>query len=309
MRSIQDLEKLYEENLKPELEILEKQRKKICERLFVYGVLVFAIVLPLTLIFKHPLPAILGIMIFTGIFYSTIREYASKFKTGIIASIVRSIDENLTYNKARYVPQRIFSASKLFLHSIDEYNGDDYVQGKIGKTDLEFSEIHAQYVIHTKNGRRYQTLFKGLFIAADFNKRFKGTTVILPDTAEKLFGNIGSFLQSMNKTRGQLIKLEDPDFEHDFAVYGQDQIESRYILSTSLMKRITDFKKKSRKNIYISFTGSKIFIAIPYSRNLFEPRVFRTLLDFEPIRQYYEDLKLAIDVVEDLNLNNRIWSK
>jgi hypothetical protein len=309
MKTLEELKTLYEEKLVPELEILEKQRKKICEKLFFYGAVIFAVVLPVTVIAKHFFPVIIGILIFAGIAYFSTRGYLSKFKTAIIALIIKGIDENLTYTKFRYIPKSTFSASKIFLHSIDEYTGDDHVEGKIEKTAIEFSELHAQYVVHTKNGRQYHTIFKGLFIAADFNKNFKGTTVILPDLAEKLFGNIGTFMQSMNKTRGELIKLEDPEFERYFAVYGRDQIQARYLLSTSLMKRIVDFKKRSGKSIYMSFVDSKIFIAIPYSRNLFEPRIFRTLINFQPIKQYYDDLKLATDVVEELNLNTRIWGK
>ena len=309
MKSIEELKALYEKKLVPELSVLENQRKKICEKLFFYGVIIFALVLPISVVFKHFLPMILGIVVFTGIFYFTIQEYVSKFKTDIIERIIKSIDGNLNYSKFNYISESIFKSSKIFLHSIDKYTGDDHVEGKIGETHLEFSEIHAEYVVHTKNGRQNHTIFKGLFLVADFNKHFKSRTIVLPDIAEKLFGNLGTFIQSINKTRGELVKLEDPEFEKYFAVYGQDQIEARYVLSTSLMKRIVDFKKKSNKDIYMSFVGSQIFIAIPYDRNLFEPRVFRTLIDFEPIKQYYNDLKLAIDIVEDLNLNTRIWSK
>lgn len=70
-----------------------------------------------------------------------------------------------------------------------------------------------------------------------------------------------------------------------------------------------NFKKKTGKKISLSFVGSKIFIAIPYAENLFEPRLFRTIMDFEPIKKYFDDLQLALGVVEDLNLNTRIWSK
>ena len=50
-------------------------------------------------------------------------------------------------------------------------------------------------------------------------------------------------------------------------------------------------------------------MAIPYSKDLFEPRVFQTILDFKPIHEYYEDLTLAVSIVDDLNLNTRIWTK
>ena len=109
--------------------------------------------------------------------------------------------------------------------------------------------------------------------------------------------------------RDQLIKLEDPEFEKFFVVYGGDQIEARYILSTSLMKRITDFKKKTGEQIYLSFIRGRVYVAISRSENLFEPSVFKTLLAFSTIQKYFEDLELAIGIVDELNLNTRIWNK
>ena len=108
--------------------------------------------------------------------------------------------------------------------------------------------------------------------------------------------------------RGELVKMDDPEFEKLFVVYSKDQIEARYILSTSLMKRIIDFKKKTKKDIYLSFINNKIFVAISYYKNLFEPRIFSTLINFDLIKEYYEDMVIAIGIVEELNLNTRIWA-
>ena len=49
---------------------------------------------------------------------------------------------------------------------------------------------------------------------------------------------IGQKLQSFTTafSKRQLIKLEDPEFEKLFAVYGDDQIEARYILTPALMQ-------------------------------------------------------------------------
>ena len=50
-------------------------------------------------------------------------------------------------------------------------------------------------------------------------------------------------------------------------------------------------------------------MAIPYTKNLFEPKVFRTVLDFKLVQGYFEDLQLMIGIIDDLNLNTRIWNK
>ena len=192
---------------------------------------------------------------------------------------------------------------------VDTYSGDDRVVGKIGSTKIRFSEIHAEYTTNDTS----HTIFKGLFFVADFNKDFQGRTFLLPDRAEAALGWIGTKLQSLNKAHGDLVKLEDPVFERLFAVYGSDQIEARYILTPSLMERVVNFKRKSlgagARELHMSFVDSNVYIALSYSRNLFEPSVFKTILDPQDTRQYFDDLIFVLGIVEDLNLNLRIWSK
>ena len=99
------------------------------------------------------------------------------------------------------------------------------------------------------------------------------------------------------------------EFEKEFVVYGTDQVEARYILSTALMRRILEFKRKMKVPVCISFVNSNLYMAIGIKKNLFEPRVLRTILDFEMVRDYLEDVILAVGIVEDMNLNTRIWTK
>jgi hypothetical protein len=132
---------------------------------------------------------------------------------------------------------------------------------------------------------------------------------VLPDTAEKLFGFIGKALQGWNKSHGDLVKLEDPEFEREFVVYGSDQIEARYILSPALMQRIMEFKNKVGTKVHLSFVRSWVNIAIPFERDLWETSLLGKALDFKQIGEYHRDLELAFGIVEDLNLNTRIWTK
>jgi hypothetical protein len=118
-------------------------------------------------------------------------------------------------------------------------------------------------------------------------------------------------IQSWNKQHAnELIKLEDPEFERLFAVYGTDQIEARYILSTSLMQRLVELQKKVQRELRVSFVDDNVYIAISSkNKNLFEPRIFRSLVNFQPILEYFETLQMMIGIVEDLNLNRRIWKQ
>jgi hypothetical protein len=190
-------------------------------------------------------------------------------------------------------------------------SGNDYVKGQIDGINIQFSDIHAQKRNQNSKGRdTWSTIFQGLFIVADFNKHFKGETIVLPDTAQSTFGDlIGHWLQSNNAARDELVKMDNPEFEKEFVVYSSDQIEARYILSHSLMKKLLDFKHKSKHSVYISFIGTHIYIAISYDRDLFEPSVFHSLLDYKVAMEYVKTLHLAIGVVEELKLNQKLWSK
>lgn len=316
MRTIEELRDLYVKMIAPGLGALEEQRRSILKKFYLAVAIVVPVFGLLALSAARYAPnlgiflLIAGILVLVFTYQFLIKDYRRLFKSAVIEKIVKFIDEGLTYSKFGKVSEPIFKMSGIFQKRIDNYKGDDHVSGTIGKTRVEFSELYVSYETRSsKGGKQEHVVFKGLFFMADFNKHFKGSTVVLPDTAEKLLGHVGTFFQSMNKVRGSLIKLEDPEFERSFAVYGSDQIEARYILSTSLMKRIMDFQKKTGKRIYLSFVGSKVFVAIPYQKDLFEPRVFRTILDFTPVQEYFEDLQLAAGIVDDLNLNTRIWTK
>jgi len=322
---MKSLELFYQSDLLPDLETLEAQRLTVKKK-FIQAVFI-AVGLDLIFLFvagKFGLHLffLLMFLAFTAVFtlfpwYTKyFRSYKKGFKDTIIPKIVAFIDQRLSYDKAGMVEKEEFMTSHLFNDKPGVYNGDDLVAGNLGQTAIRFSEIHAKRVdiirqnsssASQKTKKKYTPIFNGLFFVADFNKSFKGTTIVLPDTAQKLFGELGQALQSMNVKNGQLIKLEDPEFEKLFVVYGQDQTEARYILSTSLMRRIVKFHNRNQKKMRISFSASKFYMAIPFEKELFEPKLMESLLNIAHVQEYYDDMKLVIDIVEELNLNTRIW--
>lgn len=317
MRTLEELKTYYETTLSVQLSALEQQRQNTLNRLFNTEVIIAGATVMLffggwSLGFSDApmICLILGAVAAVLAYIFIVRDYVTDFKKAIIAQIISFIDPNLSYDSASFIPESVFCRSQIFLTSADRYSGEDFVFGTLGLTAIQFSEILAQYQTRDSKGRtRYHTIFNGLFFVADFNKHFKSRTIVLPDTAERLLGHLGTMLQSMNAARPPLVRLDNPEFENLFAVYSDDPIEARYILSTSLMQRIMDFRQRINRSIYLSFVGSQIYIALPTGRNLFEPDIFKSLLNFEPIKKYYQDLSLALGIVEDLNLNLRIWSK
>jgi len=332
MKTKEELKKYYEEQLLNELKGLDGKRKKTLLYLVGYTILagfaalLLAAIMLVSIYLLQGTCALCGgigvpilLVVLFGFWVYGLsrikRGYTKDFKTNVVLKVVKFIDEGLEYAPGKSISSSDYHKSKIFLSHVDIYSGEDYVFGTVGKTKVEFSEVHTQEKHETTDskGHRhtyYTTIFKGVFFIADFNKNFKGATLVLPDTAEKTFGKmLGGFLQSKNIGRPTLVKLEDPEFEKLFVVYGEDQIEARYILSTSLMQRITEFRKKSNRSIYLSFVENKVMIAVPSGKDLFEPRLFRSIVDYGQIEDYYNDLAFVVGIVEDLNLNTRIWGK
>lgn len=88
-------------------------------------------------------------------------------------------------------------------------------------------------------------------------------------------------------------------------------MEAHYILSTSLMQRLTVFAPHIKNWPIISFVNSKLclFVLSHHLGGLFDVNSFDKLTDFETFKMFYDDLELALGIVEELNLNARLWSK
>ncbi|MFW6035670.1 MAG: DUF3137 domain-containing protein [Halanaerobiales bacterium] len=321
---MKDIKAFYDNNLKAVIGSLEAEKVRTRNKLLMY-IIVPAVVLLLIAVgyyfsSKNFVPAFL-VLFFSLTAYHFIskkitKPYEDKFKTSVISRLVKFVDEDLDYEHHNYIRESAFRESRLYDHRIDKYEGEDYISGKIGKTQIEFSEVLAKYKKRDKDDKtEWHTLFDGLFFTADFNKEFKSDLILKPDIAERLFGGFGQKLQSINVFQhGELVKLENPEFEKAFKVVGTDQTEARYILTPALMEKIlklnNEIMTKEKSMISMSFINSKIYLALPLNRDLFEPSIFgKKVVKEEDIIEYYHYIKLMAGIVEDLDLNTRIWTK
>jgi hypothetical protein len=312
IRGIKEFETYCYDKILPAVEPLENDRTKLVKKVSIAIVLEIIVGIVLLIILVGMEVDIRVFILYIGLCIIIIKgmcmKYTENYKDTVIKLIVRFFGENLVYYKDRHINRNEFDSSELF-GRYNRYYGDDYVEGlipdeeyiestgKLKGTKIRFSELDVKLVTGSGKNRSTKTVFKGMFYVADFNKYFKTYTKVIPDYRKSWF---------KRKTR---VKLEDVEFEKLFEVYSEDQIEARYILSTSLMRRIVEYKRKTGHEIYIAFNNNKIFVAVRIARDLFEPRIFTTLYDIKPLYSYYNDLMMVISIVDELNLNQRIWTR
>ncbi len=322
MITFEELRSLYENDLKPRLLELETLRKSVLKSIFftVLEMVPASVVLIYlysqeiisdAIIIVGLIGVLIGGLVFLVNAITSYRKYRDRFKKEVVTQIVSAIDPSWEYDYNQSIELNEYLQSNLFSTGVDRYKGDDLITGQMEKTDFRCSEFHTEFktVIVTKNGvqEQWHTIFKGLFFHADFNKNIKGETYIAPDFAEKLLGKWGQKLQF--STKGELVKLENPEFEKIFVVHSTDQIEARYILTPVIMEALVHIHKQYNKQMHLSFVGSRVYCAISFTENLFEPNLFKSGANFKDIALIYHLFMLNAIIIKELNLNVRIWTK
>lgn len=232
--------------------------------------------------------------------------YRLAFKARVIGVLVADQYQDAVYRAVGGIGQAEFEASRLYQQGIDRYSTEDLIEARLGETPFRMAEIHAEYKTTSTDGKghtttHWHTIFKGRFLVALFSKRFHGRTLVLSE-AWRLFGMSGL----------EKVALEDPDFEKLFAVYASDQVEARYILSPSLMERLVACRRRMDAQVQAAFVDDHVILALPDAQNRFEPPSAWSsgpLLSEADIQAYAADIALAAELIDELNLNRRIWDR
>jgi hypothetical protein len=284
----------------------EKRRKGITAFWITFAVIFAVAVIIIASAFSIFTLFFVGIfsLIIIGIIKGAIfKGYNDDFSSAAIQNIVKYIDKNLEFSRGSRVTEEEYKTSRLYLTSYDGFTGQDLVYGQLGKTAVRFSYLYTYYETEDedsdghKTTHRY-TIFSGLFFKADFNKNFLGEVYVLPH----------SFRFFSPRKGAARVRLEDPDFNDTFDVFGTDSVITMYVLSTSLVKRLMDFKHRVNSNIRLSMIDSTLYVAIDNYKPLKIP-VFGDIYDKSLYYGYLSQLKFAAGIVDDLNLNTRIWGR
>ncbi len=310
-----------EDSLSRTLQLLEEQRKQLISLLLkgCFSLLLTLCIgvgtLLLHLSWLCLLPA--GVALFYGLrnlslLSSSQRAYRLRYKLEVIGNALHQVDQSLQISPDRGISLEEFNSSELFNNSPDRYHCEDLISGKADKTNFYFSEVHAEYKTETrtKNGRQvhWHTIHKGFIFVADFNKNFYGKTLIRP----RCWGNtVSSWLSKIFLTpdQHQLVELENAVFTKTFLTYSENQIEARYLLTPVLMEKIVALNERSEQPIVVSFIHSSMYIAFPTQTNYFEPSLLRSLQKTGLPERDVSLFTFMYDIVHDLDLNTRIWTK
>jgi hypothetical protein len=222
--------------------------------------------------------------------------FRAVFKQRVVASIVARVLPGAVYDPDLALAGSVLDASGLF-HEEIAYSGDDLVRGTIGRTPFAMGDVHAGI---TRSGD-LRSGFEGLLFHAEFNRSLLGRTVVLP---------AGQTPQVWAHNRGLApVALESPEFAALFSVYASDPIEARYVLTPNTMERLVDLARTVGRPLYAAFDRRRVFVATDNGKGAFEALAFGGEKACEEVRGFAALFESARAIVEELELNTRIWTK
>jgi hypothetical protein len=301
------------ERLTPALADLEIRRKQGRGKMLKTSLITAAVLLSigvLTLKAMQGYPAVIELGIVISIIVAVVssklqsRRLAQYYKQEVMPQLVDAILPGAEYRPADGISEATFRSCQLFRTMPDRYRSEDLITGTSDKTVFQFSEVHAEerHVSTTSKGRRRETwtdIFRGFLFMADFNKHFAGNTVIARD----------AWIKSGSWFSGKMrIKMASNAFEKRFDVYSTDDVEARYILTPALQERLLAIDERMGRKMTVGFHDSYIYLALPTKANHFEANIWHKLTR-EDVEQAFQTIASFIQLIDELNLNTRIWTK
>lgn len=265
MEQIENIEKFKEEydrgireEVLPALKPLEKERKLrsiYALSLSIIALILIPFVFVLTMDFSSiHIGVIASISVSIVVFKTMITGFKNDAKNKVHKIITKLFKDFVwttepSFNISELEESYVTSSISGCLEEID-----DCIIGKYKNIKFEVVECAYTSIMHNT------TIFRGVIIKLQMNKQFKGLTTV------RSVNDLQDNVKHLEK-----IKLEDVDFNSQYNVYANDQIEARYLLTPSFMERLKNIKNAFNADwTNCSFYKNDIYLALATQTDKFE---------------------------------------
>lgn len=297
--------KVYHSKILPILKDYEKERKKALRNAVLVSVLTFLCVAGVIIFFMSSDSDYDGVVfysyssIFAAVFagviaYSIYKYFQKRFERklkGLLMPLLMPAFGDFVWDCSNVIGFQELKISKLF-PNFEEMKSDDAFVGSYKNVPIRILETSLTYETRDSEGRRQTHVeFKGVLIALDIPKKFTGHTIVKKRSL-------------INTAPYSEVKLEDPDFSKKFYVSSNDQVESRYLLTTAFMERYKNIQKAfNSDNICCSFINNSLLLGVSVNKDLFSLGSLVTpLTDTKQFTVFMNEIISIFELIEDLKL-------
>lgn len=279
---------------------------------------------------QYIIPVFIGFIVVNFVFTRCMTNFQER-ESEAMQHIMSTLFPTVYFSASSQVDSRILRDSKLFSASFSDpalaANTYGYIQFPHGEHSLHVADIGVSYGLLNK--LQYNPVlgyfvmiyrfvlrplfalrldssphnFRGMFAWCKIDKRFKGNIIILPDHLEQKIGYLAKNIQGLKKRySARLVQLEDQEFENYFAVYADDEVEARMLLTPAMMRHMTALRQTFGCDIMLSFSRGTFYYAAVMPSGFLCVRP-SALNDGKLLEDIYNDISLSCKVAEELRLN------
>lgn len=295
----------YNHTIQPELMRLERNRLRL---LLLLGVsIVFFLLIFIIQLLLDELALSLFILIPTILYGSyivyRIQKFRITFKPQVVNLILDFIDDGINFGRLEYdakksIPLAQFLESNIFVTKPMVYQGEDYIKGAVGEATFELCELNVREFSKVRDRLNY--VFRGVYLIAKFQESTRGEILVLPKEYKQY---LTRSIKEMTRKRAKPIDgfMRNKEFREHFMTYATENSTFRDMLSEPTQAALVEYREITGKEIYLSFINQKGYIAITEPKDILEPELFRSNVNFELVREFFEDLNMLFRIVEDID--------
>ena len=232
--------------------------------------------------------------------------YSYKFKNKVkkvVMPVLCKCFDDLKWIEKPSVNHSLYMQAGIVIQQYNTVSVDDVFEGSFKGVTFDIVEVDYKKIKHRRssNGKTstsIETIFDGIIVTLDMNKNFSAHTLVKTDSLLKISCPYG-----LKRTA-----LEDVVFEKKFDVYTNDEVEARYLLTSTFMEKLTNMKNiYNTSDISCAFYKNKLIIGMNIKRDAFNVgSLFKSTVNEKPYFQMYEEVISIMKLIEYLKLDQKI---
>ena len=211
----------------------------------------------------------LGVGGMLGYFWATAAlsaRYVRLYKDRVLPRLAAGFG-TISYREA-VTPDLVQLRAEHIFDDFDDHSCVDELFGSYRGLQVSIMELS----LHKGSGDDRKTVFNGLVAQIDLPRGLTGTTAVIAE--EGMAGTVRDWFTRSGSAR---VRVEDPEFEAAWQVYGTDQIGARALLTPAFMERFKQLSHRPGFGKPLALAnGNHLLLALPSGGgSLFKTPSFR----------------------------------
>lgn len=304
---IENFSDFYLKKIRGKLVLLEVERKKGLRLFSLLSFITLASSIKLFWTYRNPVFnqfLIIAVVVLLVLIYKlSFHTYRKKYKEKILAVLFGEYLKDCFFRPDGHLSEAEYVSTLIYQSAFNKFSGEDYAAGVFQGFNLKMSELQVAYQSGSGKNKSTKSVFRGLMIIYYMPHRLKTITVIKPDYSAKILGTwLGGIFNKMEKrTSLESVRLENPEFEREFKIEADDQIDVRKFLTPYMQEQMLKLRARIKMPFALSVQPGQVSFAFSTLTDFFDPPIItscieaQTAKDIDSFFKFVRDVKLELE--------------